>query len=351
MVLCSSWGRQGHQSISGKAGIWLPAEMQALLSWSSELSLHAPDPDDRKSGDPTEGAKHYIDIDNYPEFIANNKIDPNYSTNIASHGESFVKNNGILPWATLASYDSLVSNFKHRNLNKIILYASDLGHYVADGHIPLHITANYDGQMTNQKGIHSRYESTMIGKYLSEIAYTQHGRKQIINTKEFVFNYIYANYKYVDSMLIADKAATSEAGSNSSTNYYTKLWLKTRKWTSKLFSESANNLADLIYTAWLEAGSPTLQTTDIYSNENQVFNWKIYPNPTKGRFRIKAEFIGSKDKVMVKLIDFTGKCVYTQVVDSTENDFELKLPEYLKGIIFVQIITSQNISSKKLLIN
>jgi hypothetical protein len=29
----------------------------------------------------------------------------------------------------------------------------DLGHYIADGHMPLHTSDNHDGQNTNQKGI------------------------------------------------------------------------------------------------------------------------------------------------------------------------------------------------------
>jgi hypothetical protein len=40
--------------------------------------------------------------------------------------------------------------------------AADIGHYVADMHQPLHLTRNYNGQLTGNYGIHARYEGQMI---------------------------------------------------------------------------------------------------------------------------------------------------------------------------------------------
>ena len=43
----------------------------------------------------------------------------------------------------------------------ILKNASDLGHYVADAHVPLHTSLNYNGQLTGQKGIHAFWESRL----------------------------------------------------------------------------------------------------------------------------------------------------------------------------------------------
>lgn len=40
--------------------------------------------------------------------------------------------------------------------------AGAIGHYVGDLVQPLHVTENYDGQMTDQKGIHSFYEEAIV---------------------------------------------------------------------------------------------------------------------------------------------------------------------------------------------
>ena len=43
-----------------------------------------------------------------------------------------------------------------------MLYAAILAHYVADGHVPLHAVVNYDGQLTGQQGLHSRWEAELF---------------------------------------------------------------------------------------------------------------------------------------------------------------------------------------------
>jgi hypothetical protein len=45
------------------------------------------------------------------------------------------------------------------NLDRINRAAADFGHYLADAHVPLHTSGNYDGQRTNQRGIHALWET------------------------------------------------------------------------------------------------------------------------------------------------------------------------------------------------
>ena len=47
----------------------------------------------------------------------------------------------------MMSLEKLTSAFKSKNKDSILFYAADLGHYVGDLHVPLHITNNYDGQL------------------------------------------------------------------------------------------------------------------------------------------------------------------------------------------------------------
>ena len=81
----------------------------------------------------------------------------------------FIKKNGTLPWVTDSVYQILVIQFKAKDWSKVLLTSADLGHYVGDGHMPLHLTTNYDGKFTGQSGIHSRYESKMIDQYNESI--------------------------------------------------------------------------------------------------------------------------------------------------------------------------------------
>ena len=257
-ILWSSWGREGHYIISYKMSDYLPDEMEEFFAWKIYLADHSADPDFRRDDDPSEAPKHYLDIDNYPEFLESGTISHNLDYLINTHGEAFVEKNGYLPWATLASYDSLVSAMERKDWEKAKLFASDLGHYVADGFMPMHITRNYNGQFSGNYGIHGRYESDMIGIFKNKISMVQGEAKLIEDPWDYVFSYLYDNYRYVDSILIADDFAKSVNPDYESYDYLEALWYKTGDFTEKLFNNASVAFSSLFYSAWIEAGKPLI---------------------------------------------------------------------------------------------
>jgi hypothetical protein len=68
---------------------------------------------------------------------------------------------GILPYHLQAVQRQLTDAFLSKNKSKILKLAAELGHYLADAHIPLHTVSNYDGQLTNQNGVHAFWESRL----------------------------------------------------------------------------------------------------------------------------------------------------------------------------------------------
>ena len=42
-------------------------------------------------------------------------------------------------------------------------------HYVGDAHVPFHAVMNDDGQLTNQHGLHSRFESALFERYRARL--------------------------------------------------------------------------------------------------------------------------------------------------------------------------------------
>jgi hypothetical protein len=282
-LLFISWGYTGHEKISHEAYLSYPQEMSEFFSWTDYLAAHASDADERKAWDPNEGVKHYIDIDNYQQFINMGTIPQTLDSVINIYGYNFVYNQGVLPWATLTTFDSLVACMARHDWNKAKFFAADLSHYVADGHMPLHITRNYNGQYSGNSGIHSRYESTMISSYISEISYGGFDLQVIGNVNQYVFDYLYTNYTYVDSVLMADDYAQSISGNTSSLAYKQALWDKSKGFTILLFSKASHSLAELIYNAWLLAGSPsmTASTHEISGNDLQPVLHQNIPNPFK----------------------------------------------------------------------
>ncbi|HCT31000.1 MAG TPA: hypothetical protein DIW31_09765 [Bacteroidales bacterium] len=350
-LLLVSWGGTGHRKISEYAGLSFNSEMSEFNSWVSYIKEHASDADNRKSTDNSEGPKHYINIDNYSSFLSTGKIDQTAYGSISS---------GILPWATINTYNYLVNCFTSGEFEKAKQFAADLGHYVADGHMPMHITKNFDGQYSGNNGIHSRYESTMIGSFNSSITYSGSEITYISDINQYVFDYIYQNYKYVDSILIADNYAVNlAAGIRNSDTYYSytykeALWNKTKGFTITLFKNASHALAELIYTAWVTAGKPSLTSTDII-NPNMQFTEFLEPNspnPFKSKTSIKYNLPESSE-VTLRVNDMLGNTIVTLVKGfQTAGSYKVEwIPEnQYQGIYFLVLDTPKLHKVRKMMI-
>ena len=314
-LLFLGWGYIGHHIINYNTILSALPEMEFFNTWADSLAAHASDADDRKSWDPNEAPKHYIDIDNYPEFIANGTIPQDFDTVVAIHGYSFVIDQGILPWAIINTADSLEAAFEINDMHKAMLTAADLGHYIADSHMPLHITRNYNGQYTGQNGVHSRYESNLIETFQSQIVYDGDSLQYIDNLPDFVFNMVYDNYQYVDSVLYADSVAQAYAGNHNSTTYYNKFWEIAKNFTIGLFQKASYRIACVIYTEWINAGG---SPTSIAGKQNKLLSdfklFQNYPNPFNPTTTISWQAIAG-GWYSLKVYDVLGKEISTLVYD------------------------------------
>jgi hypothetical protein len=325
--------------------------MHEFESWVNFLADHASDADDRKDIDPDESPRHYIDIDNYPAFVYSGRIPQTLDSVVNYYGHAFVYDQGILPWATKTTFDSLQNCLQRGNFEKAKIFAADLGHYVGDGYMPLHITRNYNGQYTGNDGIHSRYESTIINAYVNQINYTGDSVEVIDDVNQYIFNYLYANYLYVDSVLMADNYAKS-FGSTNSQAYKQALWNKTGLFTTRLFKQASHTLTELIYTAWVNAGSPSLTSFSIgeTNRESASLLHQNVPNPFRGSTRICYD-LRENSKVILQIKNSSGKIVSTltneqqsagsYTIDWTAQD----LPG---GVYYLILNTGKTVEARKL---
>ena len=64
---------------------------------------------------------------------------------VAKYSEDTLIKYGILPWHINKQYHILVKALKEHKIERSINLLSDLGHCIADAHVPLHTTLNYYG--------------------------------------------------------------------------------------------------------------------------------------------------------------------------------------------------------------
>src|SRR5687768_8234994 len=95
---CFCWGFYGHQKINQHAVFLLPPPM--LLFYKphiSFLSEHAVDPDKRRYAVAEEGARHYIDLDNYGTYPFDS-LPRDWKAAVAKFTEDTLQQHGIVPW-------------------------------------------------------------------------------------------------------------------------------------------------------------------------------------------------------------------------------------------------------------
>ena len=252
-----SWGFQAHERMTDAACDALPEEVRGFFSaHRKKLAYHSNDPDRWKNDDPSERPRHYIDIDMYGQYPFE-ELPRKYNDAIEKFGAETVTERGLAPWRIEEYSDKLSETMKSGNHEKIVQVAAALAHYVEDIHMPLHVVENYDGQLTNQKGVHGRFEIDMVNRYASEIKLEPEKAGEIEDPLKHAFAIILDSYVYADNLLHSDlRAKSGEADYGE--GYLEKLF-RFGGWISeKRMSDAATATASYWYTAWLRAGKPEL---------------------------------------------------------------------------------------------
>jgi hypothetical protein len=250
-------------------------------------------------------------------------------------------------------FDSLKSSFARHDWNQSVLYASDLGHYTGDGHQPLHLTKNYNGQLTGQDGIHGRYESNLIGDFYDQLVFPFDSAICIRDLTRFVFDFIYQDYRYIDTILQADSYAKAKAGNTTSRPYYNALWSECGNSTIRLFKNASYSLASLIYTAWIRSGSPILYPNSIeFKDISPVTLESNYPNPFSHQTMICFNSLKNDIHVKLRIYDPEGKLLtvmFDGMVMAGHHEIVWYAAGYNIGIYFL-VMTSGNVSVTRKLI-
>jgi hypothetical protein len=264
-VLCAAlpspgwtWGSVGHHYIAQNYSQHLPADLDGLRAYDSEVDAHVTDPDARKGSTPGERERHYIDIDYYPEFL-DGTLPRSRAALEALYSPAIVTDEGVLPWTIGEVATRLTQQFQTRQWSAASLTIADLCHYVGDANQPLHCTVNFDGQLTGNSGIHSRHESTMISDYLAQLNTPAMSATYCPSPLDAAFDVIAASWAGVSPILLADNVARDDArGATSGTVYYASLWNNTHTLTQARLDTASVLTASLVYTAWVDAGQPVV---------------------------------------------------------------------------------------------
>lgn len=359
LVVCAvqaafSWGNVGHKIINKNAVIHLPVSMKLFIDRQSFLETHSTDPDTRKTSDTamwSEQYRHFLDVDEYPDF---KNLNRDFSVLVNTFGWARVKDNGTNPWWTVIAMDSLTQQLKRMDTTAAFQTAADLGHYVADPHQPLHAANNYNGQLTGNTGIHSRYESTMIGNHQAELTFTKDSVRYISDVYGFAFDYILKSNALCDSIFHADNAGKAATGGSYTTKYYDTLWARLGAMTKNQFQAATIDLASLWYTAWVNAGLLPKPTTvkKGTSKAPRSFNLRQnFPNPFNPTTTIQFD-VPHRSSVRLEIVSMDGKRVASLVngvMEEGSYSTEWDAGALASGMYLCRLASSGQVQTRKML--
>jgi hypothetical protein len=294
--LCGAWGFFAHPKINRLAVFTLPPPMIVFykkhIQYLAEASVN---PDRRRYAVPGEAPRHFIDLDAYGDSAAW-KLPRYWNQALDAVKEDTLQAHGILPWHVYRMYLQLRDAFLVRDPSRILKLSAELGHYVADAHVPLHTTRNYNGQFTGQDGIHAFWESRLPELFAAEYDFFVGSATYEPQVQHRIWNVIAHTNSLVDSVLRLEKEL-SERYPHSRFSFETR-----GKQTAKVYSiayareyhrllrgmverqmrGSIKTTADLWYSAWLDGGQPDLNALLTYSpteeeirqREEELKQWK-----------------------------------------------------------------------------
>ena len=269
------WGFFAHQKINYYACFLLPPEMMVLYKPNiAFLSEHAVDPDKRRYAVKEEGPRHFIDIDYYGKYPFDS-LPHKWKDAVAKYSEDTLQSQGIVPWHVQVMLERLTNAFKEKNYSSIMKNSAELGHYIADAHVPLHANSNHNGQYTNQRGIHGFWESRvpellaekdwdfMIGKaaYVKDPgAYIWARVLESAKASDSVLNF----ERELSKQFPADKKYSFEDRKGKVIRQYSTAFTlafnkKLDGMVERRMRLSILSIASFWYTAWVNAGQPDLK--------------------------------------------------------------------------------------------
>ncbi|HSZ25724.1 MAG TPA: zinc dependent phospholipase C family protein [Cytophagaceae bacterium] len=280
-----SWGFFAHKEINKLAIFTLPPEMIGFYKKHLEfIETQAVNPDKRRNVLKEEACRHFIDLDAYPDSV---KLPMHWNEAVTRYSEDSLFKHGIVPWHIQYVTFQLTEAFRQKAIDKILRLSADLGHYAADANVPLHTTSNYNGQRTNQHGIHGFWESRLPELFIHKYDFFVGKAIYLQNVPQSAWQSVHEAHKGVDSVLLFEKELSLKFPEDKKYSFEERNGA-----TIKIYSEDYSSMyhqhlggqverrmrasvlfvGSLWYTCWVNAGQPNLdelKESEISLSENE----------------------------------------------------------------------------------
>jgi hypothetical protein len=254
----SAWGFEAHQFIMDRAIALLPPDLRPIFERHRAVVVE-------RSIDPDtwvivgrfqeEGPHHFLDIDAYGQYPFR-ELPRDYAAAVKKFGERRVQRDGTVPWRAQEYFDRLRMAFDTMRQRggvgaelDAIRIAAALAHYVSDSVQPFHAVVNYDGQLTQQKGIHARFETALFQRFNAQLAIAPSPIAPVRDMTGAIFDTLIEGTRLVPVILKADLTAGG-ARQVYDDAYFAAFFRESKSVLERRLNESIALVAASISGAW-----------------------------------------------------------------------------------------------------
>ncbi len=255
----AAWGDVGHRLVVAQAVKRLPTGPAAWLRTQAALMAeHASDPDAWKRHDRKEGARHFLNADRYGGPKA---VPRDIEQAMRQLGDRSFARAGQAPWVVQDRFRDLVRAFTSGDPQEIALRSAILSHYIADLQVPLHTTSAFDGEDPSQRGIHHRWETGLMERYLDPSSLSAEPIRMEPDPLGAPWRWMQESHGLVTGLLADDREASAfnqkgTRGRRRSGAYWPIFRERQSKLVKRQLDLAAERTAQMITAAWKAARSP-----------------------------------------------------------------------------------------------
>jgi|APTNR8051073442_1049403.scaffolds.fasta_scaffold00134_42 hypothetical protein len=181
---------------------------------------------------------------------------------------------GILPYHLVKMQNTLKYAFLDGNVDKILRTSAEIGHYIGDAYVPLHTTKNYNGQLSNQTGIHAFWESRLPELFADETYdFFVGSAEYIAKPSEYYWKIVMDSHLLVDSVLLIERELSRQFPPDRQYCFEERNGITIRTQCREYADAYHRRMSGMVesrmrgavlsigsawYTAWVDAGQPDI---------------------------------------------------------------------------------------------
>jgi hypothetical protein len=253
-----AWGAGAERLVVTKAVDTLPPDIRGFFNANREfLSRHVTDPLEWLARTPlTERRNHFLYLDHYGKFPFDS-LPRDYKSALDKFSKDKLEGAGVLPWQIGVYSQKLTAAMREHDWEEVRLDAAYLAAYVALAHDPFHTTENFDGHLSGQPGIDSRFGANLVDRY--SLFFPMHTDDAVFvnDPTGNAFDAALSAHATLESVLLADRRARAGL-SDYTDDYYDRFYNYAGAILIRQLTEAATDVGSYWLTAWINAGRPPL---------------------------------------------------------------------------------------------